>query len=332
MKLHFYNEIFRELVELATNYFGYEQSHVEKDYWISKILKELTSSKFSDNIYFKGGTSLFKAHQLITRFSEDLDIFVYTGNPVSSKQAEKTLTRNVSHFVIENNQGMYVKELSKTGGDFRKLTFSYDTHYESAGLKENLEVEIKCCILENKSALYYPMQKRKIQSIIAEYLQTAGHIEIISRFELDDFEIQTIDPKRTLCDKISRLTRLSYNNDFEILIAKHIRDIYDIYCMLKISKYQKFIKSDEFVEALQYVTNEDGLYRNSQSHQSISKAKIFAETKHVLYLPAVFHAYNNELKQLMFDVTTLPTLDDVIQNIMLLQQPLCRFDEKYRSL
>jgi predicted nucleotidyltransferase component of viral defense system len=100
MILHLQSEAFRELVELTANHFGYEQSHVEKDYWVSKILKELALSDFASKIFFKGGTSLFKSYNLINRFSEDLDIFVFSGNPVSSKQAEKTLTRNISHFVI----------------------------------------------------------------------------------------------------------------------------------------------------------------------------------------------------------------------------------------
>jgi hypothetical protein len=330
MNLHLQSEAFRELTELTANHFGYEQSQIEKDYWMSKILKELTFSCFSSSIYFKGGTSLSKAYQLINRFSEDLDLFVYSGNPVSSKQTEKTLTCNVSHFVIENNREMYVKELSKAGGDFRKFAFSYNTHYESAGLKENLEVEIKCWTLDDKSAMYYPSQKRMIQPIIAEYVQAAGRNDMLTHFGLDAFEVQTIDPKRTLCDKISRLTRLSYNDDYEMLIAKHIRDVYDIYRLLDISEYHNFIQSDKFSEAMQQVALEDGLYRNSQSHKSISKARFFAETEAILRLPAIYRAYNSELKQLIFKTNTLPALSEVIQNILLLQQPLCRFDETYR--
>jgi hypothetical protein len=330
MNLHLQSEAFRELTELSANYFGYEQSQVEKDYWMSKILKELAHSCFSDKIYFKGGTSLSKAYRLINRFSEDLDLFVYSGNPASSKQAEKTLTRNVSHFVIENNGEMYVKELSKIGGDFRKLAFLYDTHYESVGLKENLEVEIKCCTLDDKSAMYCPSQKRKLQPIIAEYLQAAGRNDIITHFGLEAFGVQTIDPKRTLCDKISRLTKLLYSDDYEILIAKHIRDVYDIYRLLGISEYRNFIQSDEFSEAMLQVTHEDGLYRNSQSHKPVSAANFFAETEKILKLPAVYRAYNSELKQLLLEVSALPTLSEIIENILLLYQPLCQVDEAYK--
>ena len=55
---------------------------------------------------------------------------------------------------------------------------------------------------------------------------------------------------------------------------------------------------------------------------------IFAQTAQILNLPAVLRAYNSELKQLMFEASTLPALDEVIQNIRMLQTVLCRFDEK----
>ena len=72
MNLHQYSDAFRELVELSANHFSYQRSHVEKDYWVCKILKELAHSFFSESAYFKGGTSLSKGYGLINRF-EDVD-------------------------------------------------------------------------------------------------------------------------------------------------------------------------------------------------------------------------------------------------------------------
>lgn len=328
MNLHLNNEVFRELIELASDYFSYEQTHVEKDYWVCKILKELAISDFAGSVYFKGGTSLSKAYGIINRFSEDLDIFAFSGNVTSSKQSEKTLIRSISHFVIKNNEDMYREELSVTGGDFRKLAFSYDIHYESAGLKENLEVEIKCCTLDDKSVMYYPAQKRMVASIITEYLIMNERQDIIEQFALDAFEMTTIDPKRTLCDKISRLTRLSHSEDFEILIAKYIRDVYDIYRILNTPEYIDFIRSEEFTVALTHVTHEDNLFRNSQLSNHVSEACIFARTEETLRLPAISRAYYDELRKLIFDSTKMPALEDVIKTMALLQEPLRRFDEK----
>lgn len=91
MNLHSDREAFKEIIALASDHFNYEQSLVEKDYRVSKILQDISMSEYADKTYFKGGTSLSKAYGLIERFSEDLDLFVFTGDKSASKQAEKTL-------------------------------------------------------------------------------------------------------------------------------------------------------------------------------------------------------------------------------------------------
>ena len=56
MNLHSDKEAFKEIIALAAEYFGYEQSHVEKDYWVSRILRDISMSEYADKTYFKGGT------------------------------------------------------------------------------------------------------------------------------------------------------------------------------------------------------------------------------------------------------------------------------------
>ena len=121
MNLHSDKEAFKEIIALAAEHFGYEQSHVEKDYWVSKILRDISMSEYADKTYFKGGTSLSKAYGLIERFSEDLDLFVFTGDKGASKQAEKTLNKKLSKYIAELNSDIYKEDLSETGGNYRKL-------------------------------------------------------------------------------------------------------------------------------------------------------------------------------------------------------------------
>ena len=111
-------------------------------------------SEYADKTYFKGGTSLSKA-TLIERFSEDLDLFVFTGDKGASKQAEKTLNKKLSKYIAELNSDIYKEDLSETGGNYRKLYFSYDNVFQGVGLKEHLEVEIKSCDLPDKKRMFY---------------------------------------------------------------------------------------------------------------------------------------------------------------------------------
>ena len=54
---------------------GIRPTIIEKDFWVCVTLKMLfQKSRFGKSLVFKGGTSLSKAHGLIERFSEDIDL------------------------------------------------------------------------------------------------------------------------------------------------------------------------------------------------------------------------------------------------------------------
>lgn len=72
--LHENREEFTNAVNLASEYFHILPIIVEKDYYVTMILRELSErQKF---VVFKGGTSLSKCHKVIKRFSEDIDITI----------------------------------------------------------------------------------------------------------------------------------------------------------------------------------------------------------------------------------------------------------------
>lgn len=70
--LHKHKEEFINAVNLTSEYFHILPVIVEKDYYVTMILREL--SERQGFVVFKGGTSLSKCHKAIKRFSEDIDI------------------------------------------------------------------------------------------------------------------------------------------------------------------------------------------------------------------------------------------------------------------
>lgn len=74
--LHLDNESFRDLLQASSEGLKIPVQLIEKDYYISAILRALSKSAYSQRVVFKGGTSLSKAYQLIDRFSEDVDFAV----------------------------------------------------------------------------------------------------------------------------------------------------------------------------------------------------------------------------------------------------------------
>ncbi len=49
---------------------------IEKDIWVTAVLRSLFALPYAENLSFKGGTSLSKCYNLIERFSEDVDIAI----------------------------------------------------------------------------------------------------------------------------------------------------------------------------------------------------------------------------------------------------------------
>lgn len=331
MNLHLDKEAFKEIIALTAEHFGYEQSHVEKDYWVSKILRDISLSEYADKTYFKGGTSLSKAYGLIERFSEDLDLFVFTGDKCASKQAEKTLNKKLSKYIVELNSDIYKDNLSETGGNYRKLYFSYENVFQGVGLKEHLEVEIKSCDLHDKQQMFYPADKRMIKPIITAFLENVGQEELIGLYGLAGFEMQCINPRKTICDKISRLVKLSYSEDVASLLAKHIRDVYDLSLLYYNVEYNEYLHSDFFLEAMCLVTIEDGLNKNSRSYLSLADAPIFKNAETVMALPQVTTAYVTDLKKLTFNKNNMPSIEKAVVVLKNLHEILVNF-ENYRAL
>ena len=70
--LHEEKETFFTAINIAAEKYNMLPIVVEKDYYVTMILRGLSSRL--DYVVFKGGTSLSKCYKAIKRFSEDIDI------------------------------------------------------------------------------------------------------------------------------------------------------------------------------------------------------------------------------------------------------------------
>jgi predicted nucleotidyltransferase component of viral defense system len=55
---------------------GIAAAAVEKDWWVVQVLATIFEMRVGKHLVFKGGTSLSKAWNLISRFSEDVDLAI----------------------------------------------------------------------------------------------------------------------------------------------------------------------------------------------------------------------------------------------------------------
>lgn len=111
MYLHDDTNLFLKVIHSVSDSLKILDAVVEKDYYVTLILKELAAA--SDKIVFKGGTSLSKAHKAINRFSEDVDISFteYIGASRRKKLKYQIIAP------IAQKLGVVISNLDKTQSD-----------------------------------------------------------------------------------------------------------------------------------------------------------------------------------------------------------------------
>jgi predicted nucleotidyltransferase component of viral defense system len=241
MTLHNNTKEFTELIQLTSVHFGISPDFVEKDYWITSVLKKLALSANTGSIVFKGGTSLSKGYRLINRFSEDIDIAMInenlTGNALKTKigSVEKEITTDLTEIVEP--------QITSKGSMFRKSVFQYPvitSRRLNSGTPRRIIIEI------NSFANPYPYAKQTITSFIAEFLNAINRKEVIEEYGLQPFSINMLDKSRTMLEKLISLIRFSFDENPVKAVASKIRHFYDLYFLANDEQCKAYLHSDNF--------------------------------------------------------------------------------------
>ncbi len=242
MKLHTNEEAFNNAILITSNSVNIAPDFIEKDYWISLVLKRLSESKYVDAVVFKGGTSLSKGHQLINRFSEDVDIAVIDVAGISGNQL-KTLIRSVEKEIAKDLKEINIDGITSKGSRFRKSVYEFASKHKT-NLLESISNSI---IVEvNSFANPYPYLKLEIQSMIGEHLKNANQIELIDKYGLESFSVNVLDLKQTLIEKLVSLLRFSFDGNPLEQLAGKIRHFYDLYYLAANEECSTYLKSETF--------------------------------------------------------------------------------------
>ena len=253
MNYHFDRKAFTDIISEVSEQLGLKAYFVEKDYWITLILRRLSYSQYADSVVFKGGTSLSKGFKLINRFSEDVDIAVLSTAKVSGNML-KTLIRTVEKEISKDLEELVVKGITSKGSKFRRSVFHYPS-IQKFKLADNLSDTVT--IEVNSFANPLPFTNVSIQSMIGEFLQDIGQDDIIKKYGLEPFNINILDKKQTLIEKLVSLIRFSYAKDPVASLSRKIRHFYDLYYLVNDPECRAFVASDDFIAGLRDVLNHD---------------------------------------------------------------------------
>ena len=219
-------ELLRDIIITVSEKSGLDQNIVEKDYYVTLLLKELV--KGNPNIVFKGGTSLSKAYHIIERFSEDIDItFAEHIGEARRKKLKYNLLKPISETL-----DLPISNWDTIESD--KDLNHYDFQYSSVVLMENDVLRPYVKIETSLMSYSYPTEQREISSIIYEYLKDDNR-DIVEEFDLTPFVMKVQSLDRTFIDKIFAVCDY-YMNGKATRNSRHLYDIYKLYPYIKFEK------------------------------------------------------------------------------------------------
>lgn len=219
MYLHENKNNFKDLIDEIAHATGRTGIVIEKDYYVTMILKLLSLK--AKNCVFKGGTSLSKGFHVINRFSEDIDI---TFNEHIGESRRKHLKNTVLKGISEE-LSMPISNWEKTQSDrdYNAYLFSYESVY---GLSdERLPQAVK---LETALGSYaFPTQQVTIGNYAADYLESIDRYDIAVQYGLLPFGMNLQSVNRTYIDKIFALCDY-YLQKRSARCSRHLYDIYKL--------------------------------------------------------------------------------------------------------
>lgn len=216
--LHENREEFRNAVNFTAKEIGYQAAIVEKDYYVTMILKGLTERL--SYIVFKGGTSLSKCHKVIDRFSEDIDITTDERIGDSQKKDVKKAVKEIAEEL-----GLEIPNIDATRS--RRSYNRYFLTYEPVTSKLNADIQPMVILETSYAETSFPNVIMPVHSYIGNVLQAEAP-DAIETFSLQPFEMKVQGINRTMIDKVFAICDYHMSGD----IKRHSRHIYDIYKLL----------------------------------------------------------------------------------------------------
>ena len=213
--LHHNRELFEEAINLVTHHTGISPKIVEKDYYVTMILR-LLSEKVS-YIVFKGGTSLSKCHHVIKRFSEDIDIAI--DDTIS--QSEK---RNLKASILETVDALGLSVGNLDNIRSRRDYNRYEIAYNSVVEDKNEFLQSMVLLETSFTTTSFPTELLPVSSYIGEMLLDEAP-ELIQQYNLESFYMKVQGIERTLIDKIFAICDYYMQGK----VQRHSRHLYDIY-------------------------------------------------------------------------------------------------------
>lgn len=242
MNLHQDKDAFEALLSDVSRRTGIRSDIIEKDYYLTLLLWELSVKQESLPAYFKGGTALYKSIGRMKRFSEDIDLTVAV-HDCSKSQGKKRLETSANGYHTLSRTTDKARESNQKGSITSVYEYVPVTAVDSADALQRfgyVKVEATSFTISE------PVEILEISPLL--YSEATGEQRQIleSNYGVKLFPVQTIKLERIFADKILA-AEFYYQRRMLFDTAKHL---YDLAIMMEQERIRTLLSAPEELTAM----------------------------------------------------------------------------------
>ncbi len=304
---------FGPTLDAAAERLGISSTAVEKDYWVSEVLRVLAAG-FADDFVFKGGTSLSKGYRIVERFSEDVDVLVLPGD--RGRGATDTLMKTMAASAATGVDGACEAVGDRETGRHRSYEIGYPAaHQPTALIRTSVLLEM------GVRGGPHPHQVLPIGCLLGDVLVAAG-TDLAEFTDLTPFDVAVLHPGRTLLEKLVLIHALAQQlavDPSTPIPARNGRHFYDVYQLLGDDRVRDLLEDHEQVRdvmaSVEEITRRYFGGDNAEMRPAEGFATCPAFDPHSP-VSALFRAgYESTMPELYFGAGPLPTWESICTRV-----------------
>lgn len=241
---------YRDLLIAAAADQGLPEVFLEKDYWITEILR-VAQTTLPDRAIFKGGTSLSKGWGMIRRFSEDVDLFV---NPdVEPRLGRNAVDRTLRELrdAVHGIPGLQLAAPARGESRTRKGKERGDDFEYLSVFPEDVRVPPTVRLEAGIQSGKQPVEQRLISSLLADFVvHEPGLLDRLGApSDVVPFEMNLLAFRRTFVEKLftihGKIERFQADG---VHPGRDLRHYADLYFLAETDEVREMLRSPEYAE------------------------------------------------------------------------------------
>ena len=161
----------------------------------------------------------------------------------------------------------------------------------------------------NSFANPYPFEPRVVSSFLTDFLKISGNARLIEEYGMQPFEVNVLDRRRTLTEKLVSLVRCSLADLYMPQLTAKIRHFYDLHHLLQDEECLAYLYSGAFLDDFKSLLDHD---RQSFDKPEGWRSRRLEQSPLITDLPQVWDSlrsvYLSELPDLAYRAVPEPAV------------------------